>query len=265
MNAATVIKKKDDDARFIVSAGELYAETTAPLPQEPQFTVAVPNPTNEGLLEAAAVAPRTDIRIQVICTTFIAHNIASLACLAIGLPFFFWPMTRSAVVGLIVSCILQLVFYLTMIFSRKRNPNVSLGAFVGWVLTCGVIVGCASSLLGNIAPIQLMAMIWIESLIIIIYAKRSPQDISTGWALLYMCIGAVAVWGIFIAEFVIERDWISGTIILLLGLGCAVYHAFQLRMSEVHLFNASWEDMILSIAHFYGEPVILMIDKFCAN
>ena len=258
--------KKDEDASAVVIDGSLYIDTTANIAPAPALTVSVPNPTNDTLLEDAAVAALPDVRIQVIFTTFVAHNLASIVCLSVALPFFFWELDRKAAISILwMSCILQFGCYLGMIFARKKQPNLALGIYVTWVLFCSFITGCASSLLANIAPIQLMAMIWAEALVIIIYCKVSPHQLSTPRALVFMCIAAVAVWGICIAEFVIEHDWIAGTVILILGLGCAAYNAYQIRASEDHHYNTSWEDMVQAIVRFYGEPVILVMDKFCSN
>lgn len=71
--------------------------------------------------------------------------------------------------------------------------------------------------MGNVAPFQLMANIWIQALIVSVYTKLSPRSISTMYALVYMCVGSIAVWGIFIIAFVVDHDWIAGTVILILG------------------------------------------------
>lgn len=273
MNRATELLnlagKKDDSARLIMSGDELFIETTGGLPNslgDEMITVTIPNPTDEGLLEAAAVATRPDIRIQTIYNMFVAHSIATLTCLVLALPlYYFQPAKMPTIILLSTCCGLQTVFYFAMIYASKRHTNAAFGFYVAWTLASTIVVSAVAILLANVAPFQLLAMIWAQTVVIVVYTKLSPRMIKTEYALIFMVAITFVVWAISIAAFVIEHDWLSGSVILILGLATSVYHAFQIRISEAHGYNVSWEDTVLSIVQFYGDPVLLLAHKFCPN
>jgi hypothetical protein len=260
--------KKDDDARLVLSGDELFLETTQPLPgfaQEPAPTM--PNPANDNLLMDAATAPLADIRIQALYIVFLVHSIACLACLLFALPIYYLATDRAvAIVFLCAGCVGQSVAYFVMIFLRRRHVRIAISVYAVWVVCWVFIVGPIAVLTGNVAPFQLVAMIWAESMVVIVYTKVSPRMISARFAFVYMLIAAVVIWGIFIWAFVIDHDWDAGLIILSFGMVCAIYHANQISVSEEHNYGMSWNDTVLSIIQFYGEPV-LMFGRFfyCMN
>ncbi len=256
--------KKDDSAQLIMSGGSVFLQTSSPMPRsnDMELTVSMPNPSDEGLLESAAVAARPDIRIQSIYTMFVAHTIAIVTCLVLALPLYYMhPPHLVAGVLLSVCCALQAICFIAMLFARKRHVNVAFGFYIAWVIIGAPIVSCIAVLLGNAAPFQFLAIVFMQSLAVVIYTKMSPRMISTIHALIYMLVASVVVWGISIASFVIEHDWLAGTVVLILSVAAAAYHAFQIRVSEAHGYNMSWDDTVLSIIQFYGDPVLLSFDQ----
>lgn len=262
VNMLQSVFKKDDDAFVTRVDGQTFVETTAPMPTV--LTLHVPDPTDDYLLEHAAVAPIPDVRIQLVCNLFVVNTVVALLWLAITLPLFSWNLSRNvALVLLIVSCIVQLPLYLSMILLRhyKQPPVAVFAVFLCWIGTMGLVFGSTASLAGNVAPLQLQAMLWAQGIVVIVYTKQSSREIVARSALLYMLIGTMVVWAICIAEFVIEHDWVAGTIILILAIGCAVYSAHQIRESETRHYNSSWDDLLAATVQFYGEPVILLLQK----
>lgn len=249
--------KKDDDATVTQIGGSVFVETTMPVARPPP----PPPLTDDFLLEDAATAPRPDVRIQLVCNIFIVNSVVTLVWIAITLPFFSWG--GFARIVLIAACVLQLAFYLAFVFMREfKQPPVAICiVWLCWVVTMGIAFGAVTSLLGNVAPLQLEAMLWVQSLVVIVYTKRSPREISAPTAFLCMCIGTMVVWAVCVAEFVVEHDWTSGTVILVVAIFCALYSAHGIRESEVHQYNASWDDLLAAIVQFYGEPVIQLLRK----
>lgn len=135
------VRKKDEDARLVSTGDDLYLETRAEIsgfevvedkPETPQNT----------LLEDAAAAPLPDIRVQSIQNMFIAHLAASLVCMALGLPVYYWPLCYSALVAIIcVSCVAQTLLYIVMIYLRKTKPTAALGVYIAWVVASAGVLG----------------------------------------------------------------------------------------------------------------------------
>lgn len=264
-------KKRDDDAAVVQQGDEVFLSTTETLPgvsyaplDEEEFPSNT-NTTTTSMMEDAATAPRRDIRVQVIYNIFLTNGLYSIGVMILSLPFFFWPfVTRQAAsIVLTVSCILLTASYFGAMFARKA-PRVAIGMLGVMFFASVGIIGPSSNLTGNVAPIQLMFMLFVECMAIVFYARFSPQSISTVYAMMYMAIGALIVWAISIAVFVVERDWVSGTIILIIAGLCTAYHGLQIRLTEAR-YNLSWEDTILSIVQFYCDPILLVVAMARAN
>jgi len=133
--------KKDDEARLISSNNELFVETTAQL--DGFVPIEDDQPIEESsLLEDAAVDALPDIRIQSIRNMFIAHIIAILVCITLGLPFYYWPLSHTTlVVSICVACAVQTVVYIIMVFLRKTHPQLALVFYAVWVIASACVLG----------------------------------------------------------------------------------------------------------------------------
>ncbi len=260
-------KKRDDDAQVVQQGDDVFISTTERLPGVsysplPELVVEL---DSSSMMEEAASAPRRDIRVQIIYNMFLANGLACMCVLLLSMPFFFWPfVTRQvAITVMCISCVLFAIAYALSIFVRKR-PSLALCCLssMGISLTC--IVGTAANLSANVAPIQLIVMLFVQSMSVVAYARLSPQFISTVTAMVYMTISSLVVWAISIAVFVVERDWLAGTVILIISTMCIAYHGLEIRLTEAR-YNLSWDDTILSMVQFYADPILLLVSMAQTN
>lgn len=247
-------KKKDDDTRLFVSGGAIYLESELiPVKEEDN---------SPSLIAEAATAMPVDMKVQSIYNVFVAQNFASLACLVMGMPFYYWELPHLVALCLTIIFSICCGFcYILMLVFRKTQPYAALCIWLCFVL-CGVVVtGCTASLVWNVSPFQLMMMLWMQSIAVIIYTRLSTRTISAWYALTYMCLVSIFVWGLFIVAFVIEHDWIASIVILCLGLACAGYQAYEVHLIlDEYCYGNNWEDIILSIITLYGDPILRIIN-----
>jgi hypothetical protein len=104
-----------------------------------------------------------------------------------------------------------------------------------------------------------------ETMAVIVYSRFSPRFIAAGYAILLMSTAGLVTWGASVALLVFYRDWLPGTVVLVLGLLCAVYHGFQVRVSEWHCYNTSHDDTLRSVMRFYCDPLLFLVDATCAK
>jgi len=137
----------------------------------------------------------------------------------------------------------------------RRSGIYALIPFSVWVACMSLLIGAVASLVGNPAPIQLAAIVWGQSLAIVLYAKYSPVMLSLYYSAAYMSLATLIIWGISIAAFVVQKDWISAVAILCVSAGCVVWNTLQIWLCEEHRdYNLGWDDGVLSIVQFYGSP-----------
>jgi hypothetical protein len=252
------VKKKDDDARLFVYENKpnaIYLESElipvdiAPIPPPPS------------LIEEAATTLPVDMHVRGVYNMFIAQCCASLACLALGMPFYYWGLDHVVALSLVI--IFSILFgfcYLLMIIFRKTQPYAAICIWFCFVL-CGIFMtGCTASLIWNVSPFQLMMILWTQSIVVIVYTLLSPRTISAWYAFVYMCLVSIVVWGLFIYAFVVEHDWNASIVILSLGLACTGYQAYAIHLAMTeYSYGNSWEDIILSVITLYGDPVLRII------
>jgi hypothetical protein len=246
-------KKKDDDARLFVNNGAIYLESELiPVKEED---------TSPSLIANAATALPVDMKVQTVYNVFVAQSFASLACLVMGMPLYYWELQH--VVALCLAIIFSVCCgfsYILMLVFRKTQPQVAFCIWISFVM-CGVIVtGCTASLVWNVSPFQLMMILWMQSITVIIYTRLSTRTLSAWYALTYMCLASIVIWGLFIYAFVVEHDWIASIVILCLGLACAGYEAYEIHLIlDEYCYGNSWDDIILSVITLYGDPILRII------
>ncbi|MBX9636556.1 MAG: hypothetical protein K2Q45_03285 [Nitrosomonas sp.] len=250
------VKKKDEDARLVADGDDLYLETTAsynPIDATPATAVAAGGETTS-MMEEAAIAPVPDMIVQSTFYMFLLHNLVLLCVFVLSLPLYYASPTRhSAVIWLAVSLVLFSIFYCNMLIWRKHyHVRLSIGLLCCWIVCFALSIGSIAVMLQNTAPILLVSMVWAETVAVLIHCKLSPRAIvAFPKAFLYMCSSTFFVWAICIALFVVEHDWPSAVVILIIAVLCCAYHAWQIKKMEHYCYNSSAEDVMLSIVQFY--------------
>jgi len=256
--------KRDDELKFVVIHDESNgtSETFIETNQHKLMNAApVPNPSEP---EEENVLLLPDVRVRVISNMFLIHGLIVLACFLLGLPFYFLQPTRqTSVIILIISSILFAVTYVsTIVFVQTRaEPRTIMASGIIWSMAAVGMVGSSAALMQNLAAFQLMLVIWVQAVTVYIYCKLSPRNINTKYAVAYMALSTILVWAVSIVAFAVDRDWIAAVTILVLACVCIAYNGLQIRMTEGR-YSISWDDSILSIVQFYGDPVLLLV-KAC--
>jgi hypothetical protein len=241
--------KKDEDARLVQQGENLFLETTAP----PDSNIEEEEEPKVSMMEESALAVMVDMRVLSIYYMFLMHHFVVLMILMLSFPLYYFTITQTTVIVslLVVSCVLFCVLYCLMIFFRRRYMQLAIACLVCWALCGTVIVGMTSNLLQNTAPIQFVAMLWAETIAVMVYCKLSPRMVLFKTAAFYMTLAALCVWAIGIPSFIVQGDWPSAIVILVLGMACTAHGVHQIYIIDQHAYNSSWQDVLLSIVQFY--------------
>jgi len=271
--------KKDEDLRLIEnSQGDLFVETSVPITTPDSVTVEDVRDkvksivASETVLEDNIMLPLPDIRVQNITFMFAANaGIQFIWVLMIG-GFYYWNTVLSTMISVItlsISTSLFCLWYILMIYIRKDFPIFSIIAISIWTLIGGIMLGSISAITHNLAPVQLVLLLFFQCLVIMAYTKLSPRMIETVPAMAFMFVVTLIIWATFIFAFVEEANWMGGLVILGVSFLAILYHGWQIRMSEGR-YSLSWDDVRVSIIQFYGDPIlyayteiIKMMDKCC--
>jgi len=257
--------KKDPDAVLLEDQeGRLYVETTQDIdkvaPEMAYHETPPVIPTDERLLEEATVSPIMYIEVQLVYWAFVVAAIVYLMCGLLGsVPYWVLDLdeTHTAViVTLCVSAGLFYVLYIAMAVARKK-PTLAIYLLVAWAFVAMVFVGSVAAALRILAPLQLMAVGWCQSLSVVIYAHSSPQHISPMWAAVWMFLATVVVWGIGIYAFVVESDWAASGVILGLGMALVGYNTFEIRaMLGRTDYTVSYADKVEVAVRYFVDPIL---------
>jgi len=268
-----VVEKRDDDAysKIDPQTGDVLVTTSQPLDQMTAFErtdepsvmdKAAQAVLDSTMLEDAARARPSDVRNTTIYNMFLAHLFVSLAVLVNALPFYWQPIPRVVLIVVIcVACTAFAGFYALMLVLRNASDDVRpIAVLSAWTISFGFIIGCAAGLSRNAAPIILMLMLVLQSLVVMVYAKppcvsASHTSMSSWTALCIMLCATLIAWLINVPTYVSRHDWISGIVVLLIGSACTVYNAHQIRINETRY---ALGETVKSIIQFYGDPALLL-------
>ena len=249
-------RKKDEDARLIQQGDNLYLETTIGVAAEEEESsqaayAPLPGPS---MMEQAATSPIPDMRIQSIFYMFLLHHLILLCVFVFALPIYYVGLSRQAtIIVLSASLVLFAILYVNMILWRTyHQARISIGCLAGWTLCFAASMGSIATMLNNTAPFELVIIVWAQTVAVIVYCRLSPRIlVPFPTAFLFMIGTTLLVWSASLALFVVEHDWSSAIVVLVIALACCAYHTFQLRKMEEYAYNSSWADVMLSIVQFY--------------
>ena len=247
-------RKKDEDARLLKQGDDLYLESSA-IPPSLVASSSTPIGVEEetSLLETTALAPMPDMHVTTLYNLFLMHHVILLTIAALSFPiYYFSPVLHIVVIALLpIASVFCVACYLVMQLIVKRNLQAAIAFMAGWIVCLIVIVGTISNLLQNTAPIQLVVMLFAETVAMIAYCKLSPRQIKTFSAACYMAGAALLVWAASIASFIVERDWPSALVILFLAALFTAHHTFAIHRHASYSYNSSWQDALTGIVQFY--------------
>lgn len=259
--------KKDDDAALVPARDgtTFIIETTADMTAiDPRFVVhdtsggadAPPPPASELLLQNAVA---TNASVAVVYALFGMHAIVMGVAELIGISIYVWVQNVNVLLALVITaCVLFPTSYLCMIVLRNHHRIGTIAALASWVTSLAFLIGSVSGVTGDVAPLLLLMMLWLQGVVVVGYTRYAPDAINVIHALLAMCVVTFVFWGICIFTFLVEHAWLGPIITLVVALVCALYHAYQLRrVKHEDRYNLSDKDALLAIVQLYGDPVLI--------
>lgn len=272
LNTITSYLKKDDNARLLQDTnGELYLETLMSqeeLEAEQQLSVTERirnHMLNEDAVGESVVGVVSDVRVQSIFYMFLANAGMHLVIflLAMQCMWIFWDTNHTSLIILICIWSVALLFvYVALCLARPAWYTwVLLGIFS---LAMSVVLACAAVMTHHTAILLWTLVSLLQSLSMVVYAKVSPRNIVTAWAVFIMFIVTILVWGISIVGFVTDGEWVIGLIVFGASVFTLLYHAWQISIIEAR-YSLSASDIQMSLVNMYCDPVKSVCCKLCSK
>lgn len=255
------VRKKDDDMRVLHDArtGDVYVETIVDL----DSAAAAAESSSPSLFEAAAAGVNVDVHVLVVQHMFFVYSLGLTSTLLIATPFYMWhrPSTTTLIVCLCVAAggIFPLAYGLLLWGAHHKKHRYELAAALGgcWA-ACVLIVICASLLAQKAAAFQLVTLLNVQCIMMLVYTKMSPRVMHVPQAIVFMTLATLAQWGVSIALFYYDRDWMLAIVMLCVALACVPYHGYQVRAAEGR-YGVSADDLMASVVHIFTDPVLGVI------
>lgn len=244
----TDLQKKDDDLLVVAESedGAIIETTLEILPDD----VVVEEQST--LLEDERAGPIMDVSVKMVQILFLVNALMAFMAIMLGtVPYFMLRLTPAAIYvmgGLWAVCVLSYAFMLA-IQSRVF-------VFMWFFLLC-MALGATCAVVRDAAPLQIAAVVFLQSIGVVLYTAVSPRELSTRLAVALMLATGLACWLIGIYAFVTQQDWISAGIVIALSVLFAAYSGLQIHHVNRHALTK--ERMLKAVINFYGDPVLFCI------
>lgn len=205
------------------------------------------------LLDEAMQSALPDIRIQIVFHIFSVNAVFAMGCMFFGaVPYYHYFGERETVIGLWVSVASVMLFFTatTLLVWRKMNINYALATWVFFWTSTISFCGFASAALVNIAPLQLMAIIFLQSISIVAYTRFSPRLLSIQIVTVVQIVATIVAWSLSIYGFIVEADWLGGGILLILSAASVAYNVMAIFATEDR-YDASFDQGVSAVLDFY--------------
>lgn len=201
-----------------------------------------------------------DICVLVVYRVFVAHSIITLLWTLLALPLYLDTRIPQEIIEVlfILSGVGFIILFIAILFVRRLSTNTTVLLLFFWTLCGSGLTGCiAAKWSHDAAPLQLTSILYIQSVIAMLYTFVSPRYLKYVYAFVYMACASIVAWSLYIVMFAVDSEWTGAIVVILLSLVCAGYNANQIRLiTTVESFNVSWEDTVLAVTGFYGYPIL---------
>jgi len=198
-----------------------------------------------------------DIRVTIIFYIFCSNVVFCMGSIFLGaIPYFYYLGAQWTYNGLIISVCGWIVSYIAMAWCTSRMyVNAIIGANIVWWLFTSAVVGFVSATIYNIAPIQFILISWAQSMVMVMYTVQSPHNVEIRTCTLLMIGGMVIVWLASVYMFLIEHDWLGGSVILILGGMLVAYNTIVIQRTESR-YDASWKEGVRAVSEYYCRDLV---------
>jgi len=248
------LNKKDDDIEIVnVTDTSVEFITKDPEAITRSFQVVDQTPKPSTLLQDDYV----DVDTRILQVVFSTNAALGYLIVVLGfIPFCFVqliPQTWSQAYLLMGLGGAFLLTYVMMLMFRR------ILFLVLWMFVFLWVAGTGAALMKNIFPLQFGALIFIQSVAVLIYVGLAKRDPSTIKIVLLEYVLGIATWLVGIYAFVEQKDWLYGWIALAVVLLLPLYHYFQIEHKD--RFSLDQQRLTDAVVHFYGDPVYLLVCK----
>lgn len=183
----------------------------------------------------------------------------------IGLGFLIFQLSaklpiQDKRVAVITTWLLTLLTLLLLTWLRKTKK--ALVPLVLITIELSLLTGFTAILLGNIAPIQFMAILFGQATVLFGYTFVSPRYINMRKTIALLCVVTILTWCLGIFAFYNDKDWVTAVFILLAGFGVAIYYTMQVKYaSRYHL-----DEKLQALSGLFVDPILVtwgLLKKCC--
>ena len=264
------LKAKDDDLKvYETENGEIVLETDLRAAESIGLVTTsnysfLPEPPTTGevfdeeLVQREAQQPLVDVTVEVVTFMFMINALVCLCILLLGsIPYWFlsYDETRNIAIIFLGVCIGAFSSsYAIMLYFRK-DASIVKYMFIIWAFCFILLSGAMASVVQDLAPFQLAAMCWIQSIAVFIYGRLERRSMSPWICFIIMLLTGLLTWLIDIYAFIHFKDWITAGILLVLGLFISFYGMLQVKWAN--RYNVSFEQKMLAVIQFYADPILM--------
>jgi hypothetical protein len=167
------VAKRDDDAAVLRDQnGDVYLQTNqivADEDEEEEVTC-----INANLMYQAAKHRPMNANIRPLATLFLIEMIVDLQMILFALPLYYWPLSRTAlIIILVLGCNGVVGFYTSTIALRKHGVLYTAASLELFLLSLTAVIGSVAGLAQSTIPFILFGLFWIQDFVAFIYIQMS--------------------------------------------------------------------------------------------
>ena len=196
----------------------------------------------------------TAIHVQITLILFLTNATIAFSTLTLGMaPYSLLRLLPKQIALYVFISLIStnVLLYLLMIW-LKNAPSIII-----WASSLILTMGSLCAVLDDIAPLQIAAIIFAQSILVALYTIISPRHIKPWLASLLMIMVGVGVWAIGIYAFIKQADWISAGIIFGLITIFAIYSSIQILYAD--RYTLSYNNITQAITNFYADPLYFVL------
>lgn len=258
MDLLKSLNKKDDDLEVLdIGHGGIEFTTSNPEAVARSFEIIDEDAPISTLLEDERESGYVDVEARMIQTVFSTNAALGYVVVILGfIPYCLVQLMEPRVSQTYLLAALGGAFLLTyaLMLLFKRVFFVLL-----WMFVVLWVAGTAAALTRNIFPLQFGALIFIQSVAVLIYVGIAKRQVSTVKAVALEYVLGIATWLVGIYAFVEQQDWLYGVIALGIVLVSPLYHYFQIE--HIGRFSLDTQHLTNAVVHFYGDLLYIFCCK----
>ena len=207
---------------------------------------------DETLLLENSTKRVADIRVKIIYQIFVSHAVGSMvAMLLAGIPYFYYIGKHESHLALVVCSSAMVFTYIALIFSTLKKYTTLMIACITMLWFCAAgVTGFLSATIYNVAPIQFLAVVWAQSIAVIVYCVHSPHHLELLVTGILLAGATVITLLLSVYSFTVEHDWLAvGVLVLTSGL-LGAYNLLAIERTAVR-YDASFEQGVRAVSDYF--------------